>query len=178
MIKTEYRKIKDLKKLPNNPRIIKDLQFQQLCKSIKDNPDYFEARPCILSDRTGEFIIIAGNQRYEAAKTLGLKQIPTVLIPDLTEQREKEIIVRDNVSNGSWDYDLLANEWEVTDLQEWGIDLQKLDLEENKKETKEIKSFIKTHVLISFAPEKILELKPFLDSILQIDGIDHEQSSN
>jgi len=118
-----YRKLKDLKKLPNNPRTIKTSDFDKLCKSIKDSPDYFEARPLILSDRTGELIIIAGNQRFEAAKTLKLKEVPTYLIKDLTEEREKEIIIRDNVSNGEWDMDLLANEWDQNDLENWGVDL-------------------------------------------------------
>lgn len=117
----QKRKISDLRKLPNNPRVIKDQAFKTLCKSIQDNPDYFEARPCILSDRTGELIIIAGNQRFEAAKFLKLKEIPTHLISGLTEEREKEIIIRDNVANGEWDMDLLANEWNEADLKEWGV---------------------------------------------------------
>lgn len=62
----QIRKLTELKKLPNNPRIIKEEDFNKLCKSIQDNPDYFNARPIILSDRTGELIIIGGNQRYEA----------------------------------------------------------------------------------------------------------------
>lgn len=61
----QYRKLTDLAKLPNNPRTIKDESFKSLCKSIQDNPDYFEARPVILSDRTGEFVIIAGNQNAQ-----------------------------------------------------------------------------------------------------------------
>lgn len=130
-----YRKLKDLKKLPNNPRTIKTSDFDKLCKSIKDSPDYFEARPLILSDRTGELIIIAGNQRFEAAKTLKLKEVPTYLIKDLTEEREKEIIIRDNVSNGEWDMDLLANEWDQNDLEDWGLEISGLD---EIKETKDI----------------------------------------
>ena len=118
-----YRKISDLRKLEGNPRVIRDKQFKTLCQSIKDNPDYFEARPCILSNRTGEFVIIAGNQRYEAAKYLKLKEVPTFLIEGLTEAREKEIIIRDNISNGEFDMSALANEWSDLPLVEWGIDL-------------------------------------------------------
>ena len=76
----EYRKLEDLRKLENNPRKISSEDFQILVKSIKDNPDYFEARPLLLSDRTGELVIIAGNQRYDAAKYLGLKEVPTYLL--------------------------------------------------------------------------------------------------
>ena len=60
-----YRKLEELKKLENNPRTISDEQLDKLKESIRNNPDYFEARPIILSDRTGELIIIAGNQRYQ-----------------------------------------------------------------------------------------------------------------
>lgn len=108
----EYRKLAELHELPGNPRTIKKDQFERLKKSIQDNPDYFEARPLILSDRTGELIILAGNQRYKAAKALGLAEVPTVLLPNLSEEREKEIIIRDNVENGEWDMDILTNEWD------------------------------------------------------------------
>lgn len=119
----QYRKLNELKKLPNNPRIIRDKQFKTLCDSIRDNPKYFEARPIILSDRTGEMVIIAGNQRYEAAKSLKLKEVPTFLIEGLDEAKEREIIIRDNISNGEFDFDLLANEWSDLPLVEWGVDL-------------------------------------------------------
>lgn len=119
----EYRAIADLKELPGNPRTIKKDQFEKLKQSIKDNADYFEARPIILSDRTGELVILAGNQRYKAAKAIGLLEVPTILLEGLTEAREKEIIIRDNVENGDWDWDALANEWDANMLGEWGVDL-------------------------------------------------------
>ena len=120
-----YRDIATIRKAENNPRTISEEQLQKLQKSIQDNLDYFEARPIILSDRTGELIIIAGNQRYEACLQLGIKEVPTVLIPNLTEDREREIIIRDNVNNGEWDMDALANGWDVDELKDWGMDLPK-----------------------------------------------------
>ena len=124
----EYRKLKDIKLLDRNPRTIRDDDFKKLVQSIEANPDYFEARPLILSDRTGELVIIAGNQRYRAAKELKLNEAPTFLIKDLTEEREKEIIIRDNVSSGQWDFDILANEWDVEQLEEWGLDVGGFDV--------------------------------------------------
>ena len=117
-----YRKLSELKKLRNNPRTIKKSDMERLKKSVQDNPDYFEARPVILSNRTGELVIIAGNQRYEAARALNLSEIPTVLLEGLTEEREREIIIRDNVANGDWDMDILANEWDADELADWGLD--------------------------------------------------------
>lgn len=122
-----YRPINELKKLENNPRYIKGEDMEKLKKSIKDNPDYFEARPLILSNRTGELVILGGNQRWEAARQIGLEQVPTHLIEDLTEDREREIIIRDNVANGDWDYDALANEWDEDLLDDWGVHLPKDD---------------------------------------------------
>lgn len=122
-----YRNLSELHELPGNPRTIKKDQFEKLKKSLTDNADYFEARPIILSDRTGELVIIAGNQRYKAAKALKLEQVPTILLEGLTEEREREIVIRDNVENGDWDMDALANEWNAQDLLDWGVDLPELE---------------------------------------------------
>jgi len=121
----QYRKLKDLKKLEDNPRVIKDKEFQNLCDSIQNNPKFFEARPLILSDRTGDLVIIAGNQRYEAAKTLKLKEVPTYLMEGITEEKEREITIRDNTQQGAWDFDVLANQWSDLPIAEWGVDLPK-----------------------------------------------------
>lgn len=145
----EYRPIADLKELPGNPRTIKKDQFEKLKQSIKDNADYFEARPIILSDRTGELVILAGNQRYKAAKAIGLQQVPTILLPNLTEEREKEIIIRDNVENGEWDWDVLANEWDEIKLNDWGVenvfkpmplDVDEFFKDKPESDTKEVKT--------------------------------------
>lgn len=123
----KYRKLSDLKKLDSNPRTIKKEQMNTLVKSIKDNPEYFEARPLILSNRTGELVILGGNQRYEASKIIGLKEVPTHLIEGLTIEKEREITIRDNVANGEWDWDLLANEWDQELLGDWGLETKLLE---------------------------------------------------
>lgn len=120
--KAEYLPLSELVKLENNPRTIKKADFEKLKTSIKDNPDYFEARPIICSDRTGKNVILGGNQRYEAAKALGMSEVPVIVLHGLDEAREREIVIRDNVNNGDWDFDILANEWDAEQLQEWGLD--------------------------------------------------------
>lgn len=122
----EYKPLGALRELPGNPRTIKKDQFEKLKTSLQNNADYFEARPLILSDRTGELVILAGNQRYKAAKALGMTEVPTITLHGLTEEREREIIIRDNVNNGEWDMDALANEWDAGQLQDWGVDLPEL----------------------------------------------------
>lgn len=116
-----YRSTETLKKLEDNPRTITPEDMERLKESISNNPDYLEAHPIVLSDRTGELVIIDGNQRYEACVQLGMSEVPTVLIPNLTEEREREIIIRDNVNNGEWDMACLF-EWNCKELMEWGLD--------------------------------------------------------
>lgn len=120
MTNIEYRSVDELNLLENNPRTIKKADFEKLKESIEKNKEFFEARPIILSNRTGKLVVLGGNQRLRASRELGLKEVPTVLLEGLTEQQEREIVIRDNVSNGDWDMDILANEWEVEDLEEWG----------------------------------------------------------
>jgi len=173
MIQAEYREIKTLRKLEGNPRIIKDKQFKTLCDSIKTNGDYFEARPCILSDRTGVLVIIAGNQRYEAARHLGMKSIPTVLLPNLTEEREREIIIRDNVANGEWDWDELGNSWDEKLLADWGVDvptfedIEGLDYSDKNKEI-DADGFLDEMVIkLKYTEEEYLKVKEQLRHIAQ-----------
>ena len=122
--KVIYRPLDQMKPLENNPRWIKKEDFERLCASVQNNPELFEAQPIILSNRTGENIIIAGNQRYRAAIEVGLKEVPTILLEGLTESKEREIIIRTNVTNGKWDFDVLASGvWgDVDELTEWGVD--------------------------------------------------------
>lgn len=129
----EYRPIDTLKLLENNPRTISEAQFEILKKSIQDNKEYFEARPIILSDRTGQLVIIAGNQRYRAAQALGLTEVPTFLMQGLTEEKEEEINVKDNIHSGLFNFDILANNFELDDLKKWGMDEKMLQLEFDKR---------------------------------------------
>lgn len=119
--KVEYKNLDELYHLDHNPRTITKANMDKLVESIKTNPDYFEARPIICSDRTGKLVIIAGNQRLRAAGIAGLAEVPVVVLHGLTEEREKEITIRDNVELGDWDIDLLANEWNIEDLKNWGV---------------------------------------------------------
>ena len=82
----KYRKLDEIHELPGNPWHIKDDQFKTLCDSIQDNPEYFEAWPIILYNRTGKLIIIAGNQRYKASKTIDWASVPIILLEGLTKK--------------------------------------------------------------------------------------------
>lgn len=156
-----YRNLNDIKLLDENPRKISTEMMEKLKQSIKNNRDYFEARPLILSDRTGELVVIAGNQRYKACVELGINEVPTALLSGLTEEREREIIIRDNVNNGEWDEELLKA-WDAEELKDWGVDMPDSEEEREKKETEKL-SELKFDT-VYYTPELIQDIK-LLDCI-------------
>jgi len=113
-------KINAIKSNPNNPRLIKDDKFHKLVKSIKEFPQMLELRPIVVND---EMVILGGNMRHKACIEAGLKEVTIVKAKDLTEEQQKEFIIKDNVGFGEWDWDVLANEWDTESLEDWGLDL-------------------------------------------------------
>lgn len=124
-------KIKDIKNNPNNPRIIKDDKFKKLVASIREFPKMLEIRPIVVND---DMVVLGGNMRLKAIKELGLTEAPVIKISDLTEEQQKEFIIKDNVGFGEWDWEQLANEWDVQDLDKWGLDIPNLDDKINQME--------------------------------------------
>jgi DNA modification methylase len=119
-------KISDVKLNPNNPRLIKDDKFKKLVQSIKDFPEMLNIRPIVVNK---DMIILGGNMRFRACKEAGIKEIP-VIITDLSEDKQREFLIKDNTSGGEWDWDMLANEWDVEELQVWGLDLPSFDIDD------------------------------------------------
>lgn len=103
---------------PNNPRFIKDKEFEELKKSITNFPDMMSARPIVVDEN---WVVLGGNMRFRAVMDLKWTKVPVIMIEGATEQWKKEFVIKDNVNKGSWDYEMLANEWEIEDLTEWGI---------------------------------------------------------
>ena len=112
-------KISDIKVNPNNPRLIKDDKFKKLVQSIKDFPEMLDIRPIVVNK---DMIILGGNMRYKACKEAGLKEVP-IIITNLTEEQQREFLIKDNTSGGEWDWNMIANEWDVEQLAEWGLDV-------------------------------------------------------
>ena len=112
--------IQEIKNNENNPRIIKDYKFKQLVKSIKEFPEMLKLRPIVVNS---EMIVLGGNMRLKACKEAGLKEVWILKADELTEQQQREFTVKDNVGFGEWDWDVLANEWNNQQLEDWGLDL-------------------------------------------------------
>jgi len=115
-----YVDINILKPNKLNPRKIKHSQVEKLACSLKDNPEYFEARPIICDT---QYIVWAGHSRLKAAKHLGLKECP-VHVVDLPEEKMREIMIRDNVNDGEWDTNIISSLWdgELDLLNDFGLE--------------------------------------------------------
>ena len=122
---------------PNNPRIIKKDKFDKLVKSIKQFPEMLEARPLILNK---DNIVLGGNMRLKALQKAGITDVPVIHV-DWDADKESEFIIKDNLSYGEWDYDIIANEWDVIKLDDWGFDLP-VDLENELDELEDGEDYI------------------------------------
>jgi len=119
-IQIELIEIEKVKTNPNNPRIIKDDKFKKLVKSIQEFPKMLEIRPIVVND---QMIVLGGNMRLKACIEAGLKKIHVIKANTLSEEQQKEFIIKDNVGFGEWDWDDIAENWDAEQLEDWGLDL-------------------------------------------------------
>jgi DNA modification methylase len=147
-------KLSKIKNNPNNPRIIKDDKFKKLVQSIKEFPEMIEKRPMVcVTDIDGLIYPLGGNMRLKALKELNYKDIPDnwiVMADDWTEEKRKEFVIKDNVGFGEWDWDDLANNWDVEKLEDWGLDIPDFAVKELEAEEDdyEIPDEIKTDIVL------------------------------
>jgi len=131
-------KLSEIKSNPNNPRIIKDDKFHKLVKSIQEFPKMLEIRPIVVNQ---DMIVLGGNMRLKASKEAGLKEVFIVKADDLTEDEQKQFIIKDNVGYGEWDWDILANEWEAELLEEWGMNVPSWNTNETEEQKKDLTEY-------------------------------------
>lgn len=120
--------IASVKENPDNPRFIKDSKFKKLVKSIKTFPEMLEKRPIVVDE---DMVVLGGNMRLKACKSAGLFEVWIDIAEGWTEEQKREFIVKDNVGFGEWDWDILANEWDVDQVKDWGLDLPGFELNED-----------------------------------------------
>jgi ParB-like chromosome segregation protein Spo0J len=124
-------KLKDIKPNPNNPRVLRDDKFQKLKQSITEFPKMLSLRPMVIDENN---VVLGGNMRLRALQELGFNDIDEAWVKrssDLTEEEKKRFIIADNVAFGEWDWDTLANDWEVVDLEAWGLDIPQFNQDVN-----------------------------------------------
>lgn len=154
-----------IKPNPNNPRVIADSKFKKLVKSIREFPEMLDIRPIVVDN---EMIVLGGNMRLKACKIAGLKEVSIIKADNLTEEQKKEFIIKDNNNFGDWDFDMLQSEWDVSLLEEWGLEDVKFDLsnDDNKDEEddRDVKIDSLYQITIDFPNEE--QLKENYDRLL------------
>ena len=156
-MKIQKAKLSEVKLNPNNPRLIKDDKFKKLVQSIKDFPEMLNIRPIVVNS---DMVILGGNMRYKACKEAGLKEVP-VTIADLTEDQQREFLIKDNTSGGEWDWEVLANEWDNEQLEAWGLDIPNFEVDEDDDnlEDKEVEAHAKLTDTFIVPPFTILDTR-------------------
>ena len=108
--------------LPSNPRQWGKGELDDLVKTIKQTPELLEMRGLIVYPYNGKYVILGGNMRYSALREMSAVDAPCMIVPEDTPiEKLREITILDNGSFGSWDYDMLANEWDDLPLADWGV---------------------------------------------------------
>ena len=157
-MKIENIAINKIKLNPNNPRLIKDDKFTKLVQSIKDFPEMLNIRPIVVNE---DMIILGGNMRFKACKEAGLKEVPIIKASGLSAEKQREFLIKDNLSGGEWDWTLLQ-EWDSLELGDWGLDMPSfaadvdysiLDEEDVSDQLKEMTDGVKKAIQIEFEAE-------------------------
>ena len=127
---TQYIKSSKINPNPNNPRIVKDYKYKALVKSIKEFPEMLSLRPIVVNT---DMIVIGGNMRLRACIEAGIKDIPVIIADKLTEKEQREFTIKDNTQAGEWDWEMVANDWDVTELKEWDFTIPNMNIEDEIK---------------------------------------------
>tara|TARA_Y100001972_G_scaffold128846_1_gene192115 strand:- start:4808 stop:6094 length:1287 start_codon:yes stop_codon:yes gene_type:complete len=146
--------LSEIKSNPNNPRIIKDKNFKKLVQSLKDDPQMLYARPVIVNK---DMIVLGGNMRLRALQELNYEQVP-IGVADWDQEEQKAFIIKDNVSGGEWDEDILANEYDAQQLNDWGLDVP--DWEEKDYDPQEDNYIIQDDIVTDIKNGDLFDIGP------------------
>lgn len=113
--------------LPKNPRIIRDERFQNLLQSLRDTPEMMDLREVIVFPWEGKYVAIGGNQRLAGCRDLAWPSVPCkIMEADTPVEKLREIATKDNVYHGEWDMASLEAEWNLPDLEKWGMEFPEI----------------------------------------------------
>lgn len=127
-VKTYTEKISNLVLNENNPRQIKQPEYEKLKKSLKDFPEMKELREIVVDEN---LLILGGHQRILALKDLGETNVFVKQVTGLTEKQKREFTIKDNTLMGEFDFNILANSWNIEELAGWGINEEELKVNIN-----------------------------------------------
>jgi len=111
-------------------------------------------------------VVLGGNMRLKACKEAGIKEVAIIKADELTDEQQKQFIIKDNVGFGEWDWEDLANNWDAEQLTDWGLDIPNyMELpseeeltEENKNKPPTIKITFENPEQLQSAEIDIIEL--------------------
>ena len=159
--------IQEVKPNEKNPRFIKDYKFKKLVKSIKEFPQMLKLRPIVVNS---DMVVLGGNMRLKACKEAGLKEVYILKADDLTEEQQREFIVKDNVGFGEWDWDVLGNEWNTQQLGDWGLEFMPFEeedvLEQDIKEQKDLSDSINSSFRLEVELENEIEQEKLYNELI------------
>lgn len=112
--------VKLIKPNPKNPRTIRNHKFKKLVESLQSLPEGLEVNPIKVDE---EMVILGGNMRFKASLEAGLTELPIEIIKGLSKEEKEEFIIKDNAHYGEWDYDVLANTFDSTELNIYGLNV-------------------------------------------------------
>jgi len=168
-------KITNIKPNPRNPRLIRDARFDSLCTSLREFPEMLEKRPLVcFTDTDNKFVVLGGNMRLKAAKEIGLKELPIMLADDWTAEQKDQFLIKDNIGFGEWNFDELQADWDVEQLEAWGVE-HDWETDENinlpSDEQKEPEPFDGFIVVLKITHEKMPLVKEKIENICIEHGI-------
>ena len=119
---TKTVKLSEIRINPENPRTITEKDMAYLVKSLQEFPDMMKLREIVVDET---YQVLGGNMRFRALQQIGEKECLVKIVKGLTPEQKREFIIKDNSMFGTWDMDILANEWGDIPLAEWGVDISK-----------------------------------------------------
>jgi ParB-like chromosome segregation protein Spo0J len=112
--------LSELKPNPNNPRVITSVMMDKLKKSIQEFPEMLNVRPIILDSNN---VILGGNMRYKALQSLGYTEAPCIYANQLTPEEQQDLLIKNNLSYGDWDWEDILTNWQLESVRDWGLDV-------------------------------------------------------
>jgi hypothetical protein len=165
-MKTTLIKIDNLKPNPDNPRTINKVNYNKLKKSIKDFPKMLELRPIVIDENN---VVLGGNMRLQVLKDLGIKEVHCIQEKYLSENQKQQFIIKDNVGYGEWNFEILANEWELEDLDNWGVNVPTIKNTELLSELKYDPLYYNPKEIPEIELEDCVDLEKFNKKINALD---------
>ena len=156
-----------------NPRSINDRKFKKLVKSIKEFPEMLEKRPIVVDEN---MVVLGGNMRLKACKEAGLSEVDVDVVTDWSDDQKKEFIIKDNVGYGDWDWDILANVWEIDQLEHWGVNVPTIKNTELLSGLEYKPMYYEPKVMPDIKLEDCIDLTKYNEKIKSLDDYDITKS--